>query len=114
MNIAISVDVVLLERVLIVLSIRQDMRVETRVLERTVPHAFIKVLAWNGSEGILVLLDHLILKFSIINHSGAWDDKITVGSANRTCSVVLLLDLLVVSGSPVSNTLQTECMAASL
>lgn len=114
MNSAFSINVVLLEGVLIVLSIGQDVRVETRVLKRAVPHAFVEVLARDCSQCILVLLDHLVLQVSVVDHPGAGDDQVTVGSADGAGSVVLLLDLLVVGGSPVSDALQTEGVAAAL
>jgi hypothetical protein len=112
MDIAFSVDVVLFEGILVVISIRQQMRVETRVLEWTVALLLVEMLARNGVKCFCVLIDQCVLDFTFVDHPGAWNDEITILSTDRTGPVMSLLHLLVVGGSPVTNALKTECMGA--
>jgi len=72
------------------------------------------VSAWNGAQGFTVLFDELVLEVAFINHSGTWDDQVTVFSADWAGSVMGLLYFLVVGGSPVTDAIETESMCTVL
>lgn len=110
MHVTFSVYIVLLEWIFIPRSISQSVSVEARVLERTVPFALSKMFAGNGSQCLAILINKFVFEVTLINHACAWNDQITVLSADGAGPVMSLLDFLIVSGSPVSDALETERM----
>ena len=92
MDIAFSVDEVLLEWVLVVLSVRQQMRVEARVLEGAVALALVEVLARNSIQCFCILVDQSVLDLTFVDHPSAWNDEVTILSADGATSAATALE----------------------
>jgi hypothetical protein len=110
---SISIDLSLLERIFVPLSILQIVCIVARVLEWAVTLAFVEVAARNFTKSLGVLLDELILARTLAHHFGGWDHQVTIFSANRTSSKMGFLNFLIIASTPVSYAVKAEAMCAA-
>lgn len=114
MHFAVLVEIGLLVRVLVPFPIVKVVRVEAGILKWAVALPLVEVHARNFRDVVSVFLHKLLLQITVEDHPSGRYHQVTVFPANRACTEVRLLDLLVVCGAPVPDTVQTESVRAVL
>jgi hypothetical protein len=96
------------------LTIFLNMSILATVLEWTHTLALIKMLAWNLTQSLFIFFNQCIFIWTTIDHIVARNNHVGILTTNWTGSKMMFGCFLIVSGSPFSNTLETECMITSI
>lgn len=90
------------------------MSIVATVPEGALALALVEKSAWDTLEDLLVLLDQIVFLGATLYQMIRGNDQVAVSTTDGTGAVVILGCALVVSGTPIPDTLQAEGVVATI